>query len=288
MTIAPLVVALLIGGIVSAVTMPSADDRGGLNPIAHSVDAAAAAGSARFEFSIAFDVPGGAGTGDESLSFGGQGEMAFEPPAARMTMTFAGLPGPDEATSGFSMEMVVLGTEIFMKMPEEAAVAPTPWIKVDLTAIEGLEDLGQLEGLADQDPSKQLEYLRGASDDFEEIGPEPVRGVDTTHYRAVISLRKTVDVAPADQRDALRRMTDQLIEETGLDSLPMEVWIDDEGLPRRMRMEQDFASVPGAPSGASMSITMEFFDFGVDVDVEPPPDDQVTDMSELLAQFVPG
>jgi hypothetical protein len=31
-----------------------------------------------------------------------------------------------------------------------------------------------------------------------------------------------------------------------------------------------------------MELTMEFFDFGVDVDVEPPPSDEVIDIQELI------
>lgn len=38
----------------------------------------------------------------------------------------------------------------------------------------------------------------------------------------------------------------------------------------------------GAEGGGSVTTTVEYFDFGAEVDVEAPPEDEVTDITELM------
>jgi hypothetical protein len=54
-------------------------------------------------------------------------------------------------------------------------------------------------------------------------------------------------------------------------TLPVEIWIDDVGRARRFVLELD--EVPA---------TIDFYDFGVEVDVQAPPQDEVLDDDELL------
>ena len=58
--------------------------------------------------------------------------------------------------------------------------------------------------------------------------------------------------------------------------MPVDVWVDKSGLVRREQMS--FAG-----NQFSMNMTIDFIRFGVPVDVNPPPDDQVLDMSSLLS-----
>jgi hypothetical protein len=179
------------------------------------------------------------------------------------------------------MEMIFDQLVIYMRFPPEIQ-AQVPggksWVKVDLEALgEQLGiDLGAVMQFSQSDPTQSLQYLRGASDDFEEVGSEPVRGVDTTHYRGTIDLRKATEHLPEDARDSIERV----VELTGVGKLPFDVWIDDDGLARRVKYEQPLPATGG--EDASMELTMEFFDFGVDVDVAPPPAEGVIDMQELI------
>ena len=84
--------------------------------------------------------------------------------------------------------------------------------------------------------------------------------------------------APEDARASFER----IIELVGVSEVPFDVWIDDDGLARRMKYEQPLPTTNGAKG--SMTTTMEMYDFGVEVNVEPPPDDQVTDIQELIQQ----
>jgi hypothetical protein len=63
--------------------------------------------------------------------------------------------------------------------------------------------------------------------------------------------------------------------------LPAEAWIDGDGYLRKMTLA--FAGLAGA-SDAGFDLTMEMFDFGAEVDVEPPPADEVTDITDLATK----
>jgi hypothetical protein len=234
------------------------------------------AGSSRVSMSATMTgVPGG------PFTFRGEGE--FDRERGRMTMDMSEL---GEATGGAfagELEMILDDLVMYMKFPEaitEQLPGGKSWVRIDLREA-GKElgiDLEELMQVQQSDPSQSLQYLRGASDDFKEVGEEEVRGVETTHYRGTIDLHKAVEQLPEDSRESFERAIDLI----GTDDLPLDVWIDDDGMARRMKYEQPLPSA-GGEEGA-MELTMEFFDFGVDVDVEPPPADEVIDIQELLGQ----
>ena len=57
----------------------------------------------------------------------------------------------------------------------------------------------------------------------------------------------------------------------------IEVWIDEDGLTRRMRYQQTM------PDRSTMDLTQEYYDFGVEVEVSAPPDDEVFDVTDLMS-----
>jgi hypothetical protein len=71
---------------------------------------------------------------------------------------------------------------------------------------------------------------------------------------------------------------DSLESTYGITELPMDVWIDNDGLPRKL----DY-SISAKVSGQSVKTTleMELSDYGVDVNVSAPPSSQVTDLANL-------
>jgi hypothetical protein len=88
-------------------------------------------------------------------------------------------------------------------------------------------------------PDQLLGTLIKASKRVETVGNEKIRGVSTTHYRAHLEEK-------------------ELGEE-----VVVEVWIDGEGLVRRLSVLD--------PLGSTI---FDFFDFGVEVDIEAPPADE--------------
>jgi hypothetical protein len=114
----------------------------------------------------------------------------------------------------------------------------------------------------------------------EKLGNEKVRGVGTTKYRAEVDIRRYPDRLPPAQREQARVAVEKLVQQTGSDTYPMTLWIGDDKLVRRVRIEYDF-EIPNQEEKADFSMTMEFFDFGAPVDVTPPPAKDVQDLAEL-------
>jgi hypothetical protein len=232
------------------------------------------AGSSRVSMSATIkDVPGG------PFTFTGEGE--FDRERGHMTMDMSELGAATGGAFAGELEMILEDLVMYMKFPE-AITQQLPggksWVRIDLREA-GKElgiDLEELMQVQQSDPTQALQYLRGASDDFEEVGEEDVRGVATTHYRGTIDLRKAAEQLPEEARESFERAIDLI----GVANLPFEVWIDEDGMARRMKYEQPLAGADGEEG--TMALTMELFDFGVDVDVEPPPSDEVIDIQELI------
>ncbi len=218
-------------------------------------------------------------TGEMSGAVSGtmSGEGAFAGRQGRMTMDME-LDGAGGAFSG-RMEAIFDDLVLYMKFPPQIAdqlPSGKEWVMFDLEELgrqQGI-DFEQLMQVSGTDPSRSLGLLGAASPDFAAVGDENVRGVETTHYRGTVDLEKLAEDAPADARASYRR----IIELTGQKTVPVDVWIDDEGLTRRMRYEQKL------PDGSSTTVTQELYDFGVEVDVEPPPASDVLDLGELIGQ----
>jgi hypothetical protein len=228
-----------------------------------------AAESARIAFEAT--ISGGAANGTIS----GEGEFAGR--QGRMTMDMSGLAGGQIAGR---MEMIFDELVFYMKFPAEmmqGIPGGKEWIKFDLSQLgeQGGVDFRQLMQLSGTDPSQSLDLLRAASDDFREIGEEEVRAVPTTHYSGTIDLEKVAEQAPPGAREAYQ----QLLEASSQTKVPVDVWIDEDGLTRRVRYEQTMAD------GSTMNLTQEYYDFGVEVDVSPPPADEVLDITDLMSGF---
>ncbi len=87
-------------------------------------------------------------------------------------------------------------------------------------------------------------YLESVADELSEEGTETVRGVQTTHYRATAHLT-------------------QLGAPPEYDRFQVEVWVGEDGRTRRYRYHPI-----GSPDETYI---WEFYDFGVEVDLAPPP-----------------
>ena len=128
-------------------------------------------------------------------------------------------------------------------------------------------------------PDEFLDYLHGVAPDPERLGEESVRGVETTRYRTELDLRR------ATRRDLERDgWDDQHIERVleGMADGPVEVevWIAEDGLIRRIVWRNESTREPSWSS----ETTTEFFDFGIETAIEPPPPGEVMEQDEWLRE----
>lgn len=214
----------------------------------------------------------------QSISIVMEGEQDLRRGAIRIRMDLgdfaaqAGAPGMDG-----TMEMLMVPPMMYM---DGSAFGLDGWVSVNMD--DALGDLGldlsQLTAGGAQDFSSYFDLLKGTSDDLEELGREDVRGVSTTHLRATISMQKAYAELDAETRAAI----EELVEQQGMPSTyPMEIWIDDDGLPRRLAFEMSQLN-PVTNEQMAISTTMEFYDFGAEVDLTPPAEH--TDLAELMGQ----
>jgi len=261
------------GETTAAVTTAAAD-----NAIAVAAEDTRGAGSSKVELTATVPVA----PGQDPVELTGAGEFDYEARRGRLTFDFGALLGSLGAGDGATQAEILLdGSVAYLNLPLLTELLPggKPWIKVDLDAAAASEgfDLGQLAQAGQNDPSQFFAYLT-AADGVEEVGTETVRGEETTHYRATVDLERAAAQAPPELAEQIQKAVDQIRQTAGKTTVPVDVWIGDDGLIRRVTF--DYSSAETEPPVES-TITMELFDFGVDVTVEPPPADQVMDASEL-------
>jgi hypothetical protein len=173
------------------------------------------------------------------------------------------------------------GLVIYMQFPDllEAFGSDKQWVRVDVgkagrelgVDIDTFMQLGQ-------NPADQLGPLRTVSEDLEEVGKETVRGVEATHYRGTVDLRKYPELVPEEDRAKVRKTVEQMIAIIGSPTYPVDVWVDDDELVRRMSFDMNTKEPEGT---MQMAMTIELFDFGRPVDVEVPDAADTIDISEL-------
>jgi hypothetical protein len=205
----------------------------------------------------------------QSQTVSARGAADFSARKIRMTMR----------ASGQTVQVVMIGTTMYMRLPGQEPQPGKPWLKLDLAALGKASgtNLNSLTQGAGSDPTQALALLKGVSSNIREVGTEQVRGADTTHYKVTLDLRKAAN----QQSQAARKQVARFLEQSQVRSVPADVWVDGGGRLRRMRYAMKLK-----PSGTTGTVTvrtsMEVFDFGTAVTVARPPASQVVDFADLL------
>jgi hypothetical protein len=216
---------------------------------------------------------------DGSLPQGGyraQGAFDYVNSRGHMTVNLGKLPVATGSDAG-SVNVVFDESVIYMKLPglQESLPTSKPWVRIDVKELQRQSGgASQFNAFGQADPSQYLQFLQGAGK-VERIGSETVRDAETTHYKTVVDLKKAVKQAP----DEMRLTLTQAIKASGAKDVPVNAWIDSEGLLRRVRYSY---GGPDQTGSLSSSITVDFYDFGSTVEASPPPADQVTDLAGIL------
>lgn len=277
--------AMLVSGCGESAPTPVLDD---LRQVA---DASSNAKTASFSLRVEQKL------GEEALSIGADGAFDTARNRARLSVDLSslatifaelgkafgapkgGLEGLDDPAK-WKLEAIQDGTRVFLSSPllESALPKGKTWISGDLANLGSQQgvDLGQLGAFGESDPREALALLRAVSGDLEEVGRETVRGVATTRYRTTLDPKKLAQqLGKSGDQDLVGGLLDQ-VENGAPEAIPLDVWVDDEMLLRRL----DLRYVP-AQGGGDATFSMELFDYGEPVDVAPPPADQVADVTEL-------
>ena len=191
---------------------------------------------------------------------------------------------PEEFADMFAepMEMKLIGEKSYVKWGFFTMFFGTDkWIEGAADDSEGLTS-GFGFGTDGDSPTQLLEALSDASAEVEDLGQEDVRGVSTTHYRAVLDLSTLAD-----------HLSEEELAELGGDlgdidmvDFPIDVWIGDDGNVYRYSVEVD-ASAAGADIDDFLGMTMmfEMWDYGADIVIEAPPPEEIATQDEIGFSF---
>lgn len=189
------------------------------------------------------------------------------------------------SAAGFSQE-VFLPPHMYVKLASDGGgPAPLPrgkaWIDVNLGHVDGAGPMlpGTFPGI-DQpsNPSDMLSFLFGISRQVTQVGSATVRGVQTVHYRVLISLAK----ATSRVRPSARRAFAAFTKAFGRSTLPAQVWVDEQNRVRRILITLAAPKAAGAPAGSKLTQTVDFYDFGIPVRVSAPPASEVLSASAFM------
>ncbi len=223
--------------------------------------AAADVGTAHFRGTIAVDIDG------DSMALPFEGDLDFSGSALSMRMDLSGI--PDAPPGARTVEARLVNGVMYMNLGGlvgEGARLPdgVEWVEIDLA------DFGDVAGQSPtENPGDALQGLREAGT-VELIGSEQIGGVDVRHYRAQVDTDRALDNVSGELRDSVDGVRDQLPS-----TIPMDVWIGDDGLPYRYTMSFRAA-------GVAVSMDFEFSDFGKDLDLSAPPADATISFRDLL------
>ena len=185
--------------------------------------------------------------------------------------------------SDWKLEAMMDGQVVYLQFPLIAKELPDgkSWVKGDAEDFSNVDNSGldQFGSLSGMDPRDVFAFLKAVSGSIEAVGSEEVRGVETSHYRATLDPAKLTELVPAEQRETLSGV-DEAARQAGLTELPLDVWIDADQRIRKLSIELD-AKMPGSDESVQGSLVVELYDYGVPLELDLPPADQVVDAATL-------
>ena len=262
-------------------TKPAAQPGDGATIIAAAFTKTSAAKTARL--ALTFQLTSGTATSSSGVNERGTGTgvIDFGRKLADLTV--------NEPT-GQSIEERLIGTIAYVKLPATLAQAEPQlhgksWLHQQLPA-GGSTSLGFGSGGSDaSDPTSVLRLVSMVSNSVAKVGTASIRGTQTTHYRA------TVDFGKVAAKRGLPAAQIQALEKTlGTSTFPVDLWIDGQGVARRLQFHFPLPkATPTSAAGQSGQITetLDLYDFGAPVAVQPPPASQVANLTALGTPSTP-
>lgn len=200
------------------------------------------AGSAKFSLSTTGSVQGTA------LDLSGDGAFDAATGAFELTMAL-----PAEAGGTTVTLRVVDGVLYLSGAP---LTAEGQWMKMSLDGLPGVST-------ETMDPSAALDQLQAVADDVKEVPGVTVRGVETTGYSGTIDPTKAAATLPEAERPDASELA-------GVGPIPFTLYVDSDNRPARVVVEQ-----------SGLTVTMDYYDWGSEVDVAAPDPATVTEMPSM-------
>lgn len=223
----------------------------------------------------------------QRFEFTGHGIADWRTGSSEMTAVYK-FPGPvQEAIKQqfgrpVSANLIVDGRKgivLYMRFPFLDQLMPRGkrWLKADIVEMGkayGL-DLDRLKETKQSDPGLMLAYLKSATG-VRRVGSDLVRREVATHYATIVKAETIIQQAPRDQREPMRRYLRML----GIKTYPVDLWVGQDGVVRKLAMVLEYN--PSKNEHVKMELSEEYYDFGVEASIQPPPAKSVLDVTPRL------
>ncbi|MBT5775557.1 MAG: hypothetical protein HOH95_14415 [Dehalococcoidia bacterium] len=164
---------------------------------------------------------------------------------------------------------------------------PTNWISFPAELDQSARSIGSLsfgQFNSQQDILALLDQVYGV----DEIGSEDLRGIATTHYSGVISLATLLTHLHPDELTQIEADLDITLAEH-LGDTPLDIWIDDEGIIRRILLVTDFSNYGGVgryteEAVGAITLRHEIYDIGEAILIEYPPFYDITPVNDTFLE----
>jgi hypothetical protein len=169
-------------------------------------------------------------------------------------------------TNGTRLEQRIVASQLYQRtIATSGSGGPSAWIQASRNA------QGNDQSAATEDPAPRLGFLTGAAAPVTTVGTEGIGGVKTTHYTFEIDLNL------ASKRGSLSAATVAYYQKLlGSDTLPVDAWIDGDGLLRQFTFTQNVKeeTAGGTVSGVGVR-TVTYSDFGTPASITAPPANEI-------------
>jgi hypothetical protein len=292
------VIALIVTSVIALTACGSATlEQGSIALVRASVEKTSDAGTAAFTMDIS-TTGTVSGEAFPAVEVQAQGVASFRTTDVEMTVRTV---VPGSPLGSIDMQVKSVDGVFYMQFPaqltSQMGLPPgVEWLSMDFGRLTGLsaQEMQALGGRQFQTPSQMLDFLTSIGADVDEVGTEQVAGVRTTRYAVSTTFGAMIE----DQAE----IVDQLLGSQGLPTefissledvvIPMDLYIDSDGLARRLTISMDMSEAAGilgaeqarAIEAFTVTTDLTFTEFDVPVDVQPPPPNATVDARELLGR----
>jgi hypothetical protein len=204
----------------------------------------------------------------------------------RLAVRFPKLPRPgDPGATSIELprryDVIVDSGTVYVRARSLGARFDTrrPWLKADTATADPLATQLLLTRWAPYDPVAIVQTLRGIAGDLKEIGTETIDGTKQTHFRGTLDIAAAVRTVPPEAVARVTATADELRARFGVTTFPVDLWVDDDGLIRRVRFALAVDSRIGTRSPTAVTFTVDLSKVDAPTTVAPPPAERVADVT---------
>ncbi|WP_326836588.1 hypothetical protein VSH64_17030 [Amycolatopsis rhabdoformis] len=210
------------------------------------------------------------------------GDYLFQPGNVELSLI--------ETVQGQQAEVRIVDQTLYVKMPPAEASqlgADKPWFKITPGANDPLSQaLSGSVGSASQssDPTALLDRVAQAGR-IVSSDQTTLDGEQVNHYQVELDLDKVLDKLTAFLPAATKATLEQQVKGKHI-TLPAEIWVDKNQLPRQITMDESpLTQAEGKGATGLGKTTLDYTDWGAPVTITAPPADQIGDLSQIVKKL---